>query len=144
MFFFYGDNFKYQRTSTVLDNFSSLFFNWFNLCIFGGAAILCAIRRLKKLRRDGYISSFIDVLLTFVGGGNLHINHYRLEKWFFAALFVASIFLNAIGLESSLIPSYVASDNKIDTFEKLVKIDPPVYSSVVLEENIDIITEMLE
>lgn len=71
--FFYGDNYKRQKVSTILDNFFSLIFNWFNLGILVGAAVLCTIRRKMALGRNGLISCYIDVLITFIGGGNLQI-----------------------------------------------------------------------
>lgn len=141
--FFYGDDFERQRIRSILNNFGSMFFNWFNLYIFAGAAVLCAIRRILKLRRDGFISSVIDVLTTYIGGGNVHINRHMLEKWFYGTVFVTSIFLNAIGLQSSLFSSFVDFELKIDTFEKLAKINPPICLSPSLEGNFDIVTEVL-
>lgn len=140
--FFYGKDFKRQRITTFLDNFWPLFFNWFNFFIVLFAIFLCAIRRVVKLRRDGFISSFIDVLITFIGGGDLHINDHRLEKWFFGVVYVASIFLNAIGLESTLFLSYVDSDHRIDTFDKLRHINPPFAISTTLGDR-DIVEKML-
>lgn len=142
-FFFYGNDYKRQKTSSFHAYFGSLLFNWFNFWIILCAVSLCVARRILKLRRDGLMSSYIDVLITFIGGGNLLINHHRLEKWFFGTLLVSSIFLNAIGIESSLYASYVDSYGKIDTFEKLASINPPIYVSSAVKRNFDIIKEVL-
>lgn len=143
-FFFYGNDYKRQRISSFLAHFGSLLFNWFNFWIALCAVSLCVFRRILKLRRDGLMSSYIDVLVTFIGGGNLLINHHRLEKWFFGTLLVSSIFLNAIGIESSLYASYVDSFGRIDTFEKLASINPPIYVSPSVKRNFDIINEVLK
>lgn len=141
--FFYGDDFKRQRISTFFNHFSSLLFNWFNFFILLSGILLCAIRRIGRLRSDGFISSFIDVLITFIGGGNLRINRHRLETWFFGSVFVASIFLNAIGLESSLFSSYIELDQRLETFDDLIQINPPFYISLTLKEHVDAINAML-
>lgn len=142
--FFYGDNYKRQKVSTILDNFFSLIFNWFNLWILVGAAVLCTIRRKMALGRNGLISCYIDVLIAYIGGGNLQINRDRVEKWFFGIVFVASIFLTAIGLESSLISSIIDFDHKVRTFDDLMKINPPFYSSLVLKGNLGVIDDMMK
>lgn len=142
--FVYGNDFKWQRLRSFLDSFGLLFFNWFNFCIFAGAICLFLIRRIIKLRGDGLFSSFIDVLVTFTGGGNLVINRHRLEVWFFVTIFIASFFLNAIGLQSSLYLSYVDVDHRIATFAELAEINPPIFVSPTLKDNANVISEMLK
>lgn len=141
--FFYGNDFTRQKASTFVSHFESLLFNWFNLFLVMAAVLLCMLRRVVRLRRDGFMSSFIDVFATFIGGGNLVINPNRLEKWFFGILLATSIFVNAIGLHSDLYASFVESDQRVNTFKDLAKINPPIYLSREFDGNIDIINGML-
>lgn len=139
--FVYGDDFKrekYHIFNKSAGITASLVLTFFLLV----AAVLCYVRRSRHLRRDGYMSSFIDVLITFCAGGNLRVNH-KFERWILGILLIGCFFLTALFFELVLFPSFLERDRNIKTFEELAKVNPPVYYSYILKENIEVILGML-
>lgn len=107
------------------------------------AVVLCYIRRTLKLRRDGYISSFIDTIVGFIGGGNLRIVH-KLERWFFGVLMIGAFFMIAIWTDTVLDRIYHIQFFEVDTLKKLSEIDRlPVFISPPLKSDRDLLEEML-
>lgn len=140
--FFYGSDYRRQINNNLFSKLKIFTFNWTNLFVIFAAIALCFIRRLHKLRRDGFISVLIDVVVIFTGGGNLRMDH-KLERWFFVIMSIGAIFLNAICLEPTLFPSFLLNHRSISTFHQLAEINPPIYLRLVLRSNEHLIVEML-
>lgn len=134
--FVYGKNSK-RHTYTdqlMFDRLISLIFNWFILFYTFSAVILHFLRRIAGLRHNGFISTIIDVAITFTAGGNLRVSN-RLERWFFGILLIGSFFFSSLWLETKLYPSFLHPDRKIDTFHKLAEINPPIYLFPAIKQN---------
>lgn len=111
--------------------------------IISAAVVLCYIRRTFKLRRDGYISSFIDTIVGFIGGGTLRIVH-KLERYFFGILMIGGIFLVAIWTDKVLDHIYHIQFFEVDTLKKLSEIGRlPVFVSPFWESDRDLLEEIL-
>lgn len=138
--FVYGTDFERQKYHIL--NSSEAFVGRAILAFFFfAAAVLCYVRRINRLRRDGYSSSFIDTVVTFIGGGNLQMNH-KLERWIFGILLIGCFFLSTFWFEV-MFPSFLLSDKKIKTFDDLIKINPTIYIPNSLHFQADRITDML-
>lgn len=106
------------------------------------AAILCFVRRVNRLLRDGFISSYIDALICFVGGGNLRIYH-RQERWIFGILFIGSFFSVPFWFNTVYFSKFLIRDQTIDTFKELSAKNPPIFSAQIFEGHQKLIEEML-
>lgn len=96
------------------------------------AFVLWILRRKLDRPRNSFVSSFIECLVPFVGGGNVHIRH-KLELWFFAILYLSAYFMISV-LSGDILDSVVRiQTHKIRTFEQLSEINPPIYLSEDLE-----------
>lgn len=140
--FVYGNDHKRHTTNFVLNELKP-FFHWHELILLFTAIVLCFLRRTLRLRRDGFISAFIDMNVVITGGGNLRV-HHRIERIFFAFMFVAYFFMTAIWLETTLYPSFLIPHQTVDTFDELAEINAPIYISDVFVDNEQIIIEMLK
>lgn len=139
--FVYGTEYKRQTSNSILNKLKP--FHQLEILVFVFASIaLCFLRRMLKLRRDGFISAYIDIGIVATGGGNLRINH-KIERMFFAIMFVAFFFLVALWLETTLYPSFLIPDRTIDTFDKLAEINKPVYISIKLKDKEHLVIGML-
>lgn len=70
--FIYGHDYHRQPTNNLFTKLTLFTLNWTNLFVILAAVVLCFVRRLRKLRRDGFISVLIDVMVIFTGGGRLN------------------------------------------------------------------------
>lgn len=140
--FIYGTNYKRQINHNLFSQLKLFIFNWSSLTIFVAAIVLCFVRRLNRLRRDGFISVVIDVGVIFIGGGHLRMDH-KLERWLFVIVSIGAFFLNAICLDSTLFPFYLLTQPSVDTFQQLAQINPPIYASVALISSESLMKEML-
>lgn len=140
--FYYGSDYERQRTHSFLTRISSMLNLWMFLFFILMTISLCVLRRIARLKRDGLFSTCIDISITFIGGGNVRIDH-KIERWLFGIAFIAFFFLNAIWQNEYLYPSLLLPDKTIDTFKKLSKINPPIYLSLQLKAYNDVIVEML-
>lgn len=140
--FYYGSDYERQRNHSFLTRISTMFNLWMFLFLILMAILLCILRRMAKLRRDGLYSTIIDISITFTGGGNIRIDH-KMERWLFGIAFVGFFFLIAIWQNEYLYPSLLLPDETIDSFEELAGINPPIYLSPQLKAYNDVIVEML-
>lgn len=140
--FVYGSDYQRKVNNNLLNKLEIFLLNWTNLVVFSGVMVLCFIRRFPMLRREGFISVLIDVMIIFIGGGQFRLSH-RLERWFFAILSMGAFFLNAIGLEATLFPTYLPSQQKVETFHQLAEMKPEFYFVPYLAPKSDIVIEML-
>lgn len=124
--FVYGSDYQRKFSDNLFSKLMVFVFNWTNLFVISAAVVLCFLRRLRRLQHDGFISSLIDVTVIFTGGGTLRFDH-KLERWFFVIMSIGALFLNAICLEPTLFPSFLQHQQRVDTFNELSEINPPVY-----------------
>lgn len=142
--FIYGVDYQRQSNNNqTLLKFGIFVVNWITLIIILAATALFLIRRLVRLRRDGVISTLIDVMVIFIGGGHLRFSH-KMERWIFAIMSISAIFINTLFLDGLLFPSYLHQQRNVDTFEKLAEINAPVYLGSVLRRYEPTIREMFK
>lgn len=134
MMLVYGTELQHLHKEGIekLQHFKSTHIIWAIMLLASG--VLCFVRRKLRLPHDGFISSYIDVMIIFFAGGNIRIIH-RIEKYFFASLWIAIFFLNAIycGLMFDIVwlyPSGIAL-----TIHQIKTIQPPVFLSPTLRDN---------
>lgn len=124
--FVYGTDFQRQMGIWFVSGSVRTISILIGLFVFSAATLLCIIRRKMKLRRDGLISTFIETVVAFIGGGNLQMRH-KLEKLFFAILLFGAFFLTSM-FAGDLLDSVILSLNqKITTFKQLAEINSPIY-----------------
>lgn len=140
--FFYSIGAERQTESVMLSELQSATQIGFFVFVLLAAAILCYLRSRNRLRRDGYISCFIDVCIGLFGGGNLSMRH-RLERWFFGIFLIANFFLMTFWVDGIFYPRFFIQDRSIKTFDQLAKVNPPIYMSFPLIKNGRIIEELL-
>lgn len=104
--------------------------------------VLYLMRRKLKLRRKGLSTVFIDIIIGFIAGGNLRIQH-KLERWFFGVLLVGVFFIISLTAGDLLDCVYRILNQRISTFRQLAKIDSPVYIKQLLAMHGHNIQEML-
>lgn len=95
------------------------------------AIVLCVIRRKLKLRRDGLTSTFVDILITLVAGGNLRV-HNKFERWLFGILLIGAFFITSIFTGGLLNYVYRVLNQNIDTFEQLPRTNLTAYITPTL------------
>lgn len=142
VFFVYGSDFERQFNNNFFNKLKVFLFNWTNTFVILASVTLCFVRRVQRLRHDGFISVLIDVVVIFTGGGKLRFDQ-KLERWFFSIVSIGALFLNAICLEPTLFPSFLHHQRTVNTFEQLAEINPPVYLAGVLKGNEPYITALL-
>lgn len=140
--FVYGIDQEREKYRILLTGLGTTTLSIFVVLVLMAAAVLCFYRRTNRLQRDGYISSFIDVCITFYGGGNLHMRH-TFERLFLGMLLIGFFFLMAFWQEAVLFPSFLLHDQRVRTFNDLIKKNPPIYSAGSMSEITEIIEEML-
>lgn len=120
--FVYGTNFERQMSILLLPESVQTLNILIIIFLSVSATILCIIRRRLKLRRDGFISTFIDTMVAFTGGGRLQMQH-RWERLFSSILFSAAFFITSIYTGDVLFYIYRVLDQKISTFKQLALIN---------------------
>lgn len=106
------------------------------------AIVLLIIRKKLKLRRDGVLITSIDVMVAFVAGGNLRMQH-RFERLFFGILLISAFFIVSIFTGTVLDSIYSISKQEV-TFDQLHKINSPIFISPSLNANVENILLMLK
>lgn len=140
--FVYGSDYQRQYSNNLFSKLRIFLFNWTNLLVILAGMVLCFMRRWQRLRHDGFISVVIDVAVIFIGGGSLRLDH-RFERKFFILMSIGAFFLNAICLDSTLFPSYLSPQQKVETLQQLAEINPPIYMPPLLANSENMIVEML-
>lgn len=124
--FVYGTDFEREMSMLLLPESVQTLNILIVIFLSVAATILCIIRKRLQLRRDGFISTFIDTMVAFTSGGRLQMRH-RWEKWFFAILLFAAFFISSLYTGDVLFYIYRILDQKIDTFKQLAMINAPIY-----------------
>lgn len=140
--FVYGTDFKRQKQHILL-NENVKYYNF--LCAIGfalSAMVLCFLRRRNQLRRDGLISSAIDVHVSYFGGGSLR-SYHQLERFFLGIFLISGFFWTAVCFDAEMYSYFLVHDEKVKTFGDLAKIDPPIFSGFRLKENADVVFDRL-
>lgn len=140
--FIYGTDYQRQTNNNLFGKLQLILLNWTTFFMILSAIVLCFIRRLSKLRRDGFISVLIDICVIFIGGGRLRMDH-KLERWLFVIVSIGALFLNSFTLTSILFPSYLQPQRSIETFQQLAEIKPPFHIGRAFSRDEPIILEML-
>lgn len=126
----------------MIERLNEMLFNWMTLFYSIAAIVLYFIRRMARLQGDNFASALIDTGITFTAGGHLRM-HHKLERWFFGILLIGSFFFCALWLEMILLPSFLLPDRKVDTFDKMAQINPPIYLFPMLKKSNHLIDDML-
>lgn len=92
---------------------------------------LCFMRRKLKLPRSGSTFTFIDVIIAFIAGGNLRMQH-KFERWFFGILLIGTFFINSLFTGDLLDCVIRILNQRISTFQQLADINSPIYISKTL------------
>lgn len=142
VFFVYGKDFTRRLNISHVPESIQILTSVIALFVSFSAIVLCIVRKMLKLRRNGLLASFIDVMIPFIGGGNIRIQH-KFEKWFFGILFIGAFFI--VSEFSGDLVDWVVSiwNQKINTFEQLAKINPPIFIIPTLKERSRHIEAML-
>lgn len=142
VFFVYGTDYERQINDNFFSQLKIFTFNWTNLFVILAAAMLFIIRRWHQLHCDGFLFAVIDVVVIFIGGGRVRVDH-KLERWFFTIVSIGAIFLNGICLGPTLFPSFLLHHRSIETFQQLAEINPPVYATFLVKKKLDLVGDML-
>lgn len=141
--FFYGSDYQRQINDNALSKLKIFIFNWTNLLVILMAIVLFFVRRWAKLQRDGFAPVLIDIIVIFIGGGRLRMDH-KIERWIFVIMSIGALFLNGICLGPTLFPSYLTPHRSIETFQLLAELNPPIFYRLVFRDQRDILAEMLK
>lgn len=139
--FVYGNDFKRQEYRPYLTRLGTKLFCALNAFGFSAIAALFYLRRKLRLRHNDIVSVVMDVHIISVAGGNLRV-HNKYERLFCAILMIASFF-NASFWWAIVYPTFLIHNDQIDTFDKLVKINPPIFIPPTLKENDQDIIQLL-
>lgn len=107
------------------------------------AAIICALRRKARLRHIGFISSFIDTSMAFLGRGNHRMSN-RLERTIFVYLMVAGIITSPIWSGIFVIQTYNVLYQRVKTFKELAATNTPIYISGSLTHHEQNVVQLLK
>lgn len=96
------------------------------LFIILSAFVLYILLWKLNLPRCGPFTAFIDVIIPFIGGGNIQICH-KLEQYFFAIMYLSAFFIMTV-FSGDIIDSVIRFNmQKISTFDQLRKINSSIY-----------------
>lgn len=140
--FVYGTDMERQRNDAFTHFFANKLTQSCMLFHVLAAAVLCYLRRRERLRHDGYISCWIDIFVSFFGGGNIRMTH-RLERWLFGIVYIANFFLMAVWSGLVLYPSYFERDQSIKSIGKIATINPPIFIDPTMNANEEEIAAIL-
>lgn len=133
---------QYNTHLTAFESLTSTL--WFTVFFFMSIFILFCIRRRMRLRRDGLISVYLDMVIAMTGSSRLRFNH-RVETIFFASLLFFHFFLNRIYMDDFLFASFLPSGGKrIDSFEKIAKFKLPFLFDANLQRHNANVIQMLQ
>lgn len=99
---------------------------------------LCLMRRRLKLRPAGFISAFTDIIITFIGGGNIRMQH-KFERWFFCILLIGNFFIVSLFAGDLLDCIIQILNQRIIRLEQLAGMSSPIFIGKTLsmhEDNI--------
>lgn len=127
--FVYGTDFTRQSNLIQSIPESVLVIFSFTLLFIGLASVtLYLVRKKLKLSQSDIISSFIDVMIAFIAGGQLRMLH-KFERLFFGILLISAFFITSLFMGEFLDYFYGIFCQKVDTLEELAEINSPIYAS---------------
>lgn len=124
--FVYGDDFEREMSGFLIPQSVQTLNIIILVFLITSATILYMMRRKLTLRRNDFMLSFMDVMVTFTSGSSLQMQH-RAERLFFGVLLFAAFFITLIYTGDVLFYIYRLMDQQISTFEQLAIISPPIY-----------------
>lgn len=130
----YGNDFGRSHKSAFAKYWAFKSIQLLSVYYFVSVGILCFIRRKLNLRHDGFISSWIDFLISQYGGETLRITH-RIEQWCFAPLLIAGIFVQALIGTFMFDAIWLNPRDIILSVDEITAINPPIFLSPTLAEN---------
>lgn len=124
--FVYGDDFEREMGSFLVPESVQILNIIILVFLLTSSIILCIMRRKFSLRRNDFMASFMDTMVSFTGGSTLQMQHGA-ERLFFGVLLFAAFFIISIYVGDVLFYIYRLLDQKISTFEQLAMVSPPIY-----------------
>lgn len=121
--------FNYSESKIHMDLIEIMSRAWIHiLFIIGATVMLYFVRRGDLLSQNEFSLAYIDIMAVITGAGNIRYR-YKLENIFFGFLFFGSFYINAIGIDNTFFANFLTqAPVHVDTFEKLAKLNPPIYS----------------
>lgn len=140
--FVYGTNFRREMNIFYVPSHVRIAAALVLSFIFMAAIALYIIRQKLRMVNYDFFSAVGDCWIPFIGGGNLRMEH-RLERFFFAILLFGAFFIISV-FSGDLLDCVVTFLNaKVNTFEKLAEINPPIYTMRDLRSHEDITRQKL-
>lgn len=125
VFFIYEKDFTRRMNISSIPNSIQTIIGLIMLLMSLATVVLCFIRRKLELRRSNLILSFIDTLITFIGGGNVRMQH-KIVSWFFGILWIGTFFITSV-FSGDLVDYFTSIFNQeVSTFEQLAQINPRI------------------
>lgn len=124
--FVYGQDYTRHMNILLIPGYVQILSGVIMLFICLASIVLWIIRRKLELRRNDFVSAFIDTIIPFIGGGNVRMEH-KWEKWFFAILLIGAFFITTLFAGDLLDCVYLILNQKITTFDQLAEMNAPIY-----------------
>lgn len=140
--FVYGTDFQRGEHFAFVPSYTKILGITLSTFICMAAIVLFIIRKRFKLRRDGFLITFIDTMVAFVAGGNLRMQH-RIERLFFGCVLISAFFIVSIFTGTVLDCIYSIAKQEV-TFEKMHGLKSPIFISPSLNANVENILQMLK
>lgn len=140
--FVYGTDYTRQMNILLIPEAVQIVAALITLTMSTAALVLSVIRRKLRLRRGGLLTAFVDIWITFIGGGNLRVDH-KLERYFYAILLTAAFFITSLFAGELLDCIVRILNQKITKLEQLKEIDAPIYNTASLHASHKRIDELL-
>lgn len=116
--FVYGTDYQREMNILFIPGSVQILATLILLFVFLATIILCIVRR------GGFMSAFIDIVIAFIAGGNLRMR-FKFERWFFGILLISAFFITSIFTGNLLDCVYQVLNQEINTFEQLANINLP-------------------
>lgn len=129
--FVYGDDFTRKMNILSIPKSVQIISGLIVFFMSSSAIFLSIIRKKWNFRRSSLVSSIMDTLIAFIGGGNLEMRHI-FERWFFAILLFGAFFITSIFAGDLLDCVYQILHQKISTFEQLAATNSSIYINPTL------------
>lgn len=117
--FFYGNDYTRAMNLLFIPRYVQVSTSSIVVFIFLAVIVLSMIRKKLGLRRSDFVSTFIDTVIPFIGGGNVRIEH-KWEKWFFGIVIIGAFLITSTFTGVLLDCVYLLFSQKITTLKTIV------------------------